>query len=404
MSNKPIQYKLIYNRKNQLNSKGEGIIQIEAYKDAKRVYFSTGVHVKPEHWDSKKDRIIKRNDSHQLNNRLIKLIEDYKDLEYAQMRDNPSFGVQELKKALQQSDNEYYIEFALSYLDKEKNLTKSTYTKYLNSINTFKEYVKGDVKFSELNFNLVDGFRLYLIEKGVGVNTQKLYFRHLGKYAKTAVSYGYLPYTSNPFPNIIIKGEKAIRYALDEAEIKKLEKLKFKKAEKHLEVIRDMFLFTCYTGLRFSDVSRLGAEHIFTASDGLELRMKAEKSSKPIDLPLYLLHPVEGGRSKPEQILEKYWREDDKPFFLSLKPQQSKAANNQYANRELKVIQEMAGVRTKLTNHVGRHTFATFLIWRLPLPIVQELLQHSKIDTTMAYIHVGSGKVKQHLKKITDWI
>lgn len=403
MSAKPIQYKLVYNRKNQLNSKGEGILQIEAYKDGKRVYFSTGIYLKPEHWDSAKERVVKLNDSHKLNNRLVQIIEGYKSIELDQNRTNTSFSVQDLKKALEKPDNLSFITFALEYLDKEKNLSKATITKYQNSINSFKEYGRGDVKFSELSYTLVDGFRLHLVEQGISPNTQKIYFKHLAKYARLAISHELLDYSKNPFPEVKIKGERTEREALNETEISKLEKLKFTKEKKHLEIIRDMFLFTCYTGLRFSDVSRMGDEHIHETKDGLELRMKAEKGNKPINLPLHLLHPVQGKQSKPEQLITKYQRDDNKPFFMSLKPQQSKAANNQYTNRELKEIQSLAGVKTKLTNHVGRHTFATFLVWRLPLPIVKELLQHSKIETTMVYVHVGNDKVKEQLKKISDW-
>lgn len=403
MSSRPIQYKLVYNRKNRLNKNGEALIQIEAYKDGERVYFSTGIYVTPEQWDAAKERVVKHRDNHKLNNRLIQVIEGYKAIELDQNRTNTSFTPQDLKKTVEKPDNLSFIDFALDYLSKEKNLSKGTYTKYLNSINGLKEYCNGDVKFSELNYALADGFRLHLVEKGIGANTQKIYFRHLAKYARLAISHELLDYNKNPFPQVKIKSEKPIRYALDETEIAKIENLKFTAKEKHLEIIRDMFLFSCYTGLRFSDVSRMAPEHIHETKEGLELRMKAEKNSKAIDLPLYLLHTVTGKPSKPEQLIHKYTRDNNLPYFLSLKPQQSKAANNQYTNRELKEIQRKAKVKTKLTNHVGRHTFATFLVWRLPLPIVQQLLQHSKIETTMVYIHVGSDKVKEHLRKIIDW-
>jgi site-specific recombinase XerD len=224
-------------------------------------------------------------------------------------------------------------------------------------------------------------------------------------YAKMAVRHGFLDYTKNPFVDLKIVGQKTSRNNLSEHDLKKLEKLKFKATEKHLELIRDLFLFQCYTGLRFSDASRLNYSHVYTGSDGYEIRMISEKEKKTINLPLRLLFPLgEKTLSRPELLIKKYWRTDDKPFFLAHNSKNSKAANNQYTNRELKEIQAKAKLQTPLTNHVGRHTFATFLIWRVPLPIVQELLQHSKVETTMLYVHVGSEAVKQHLKKVIDWV
>lgn len=403
MSGKPIQYTPVYNRKGQLNAKGEGLIQIEAYKDAKRVYFSTGIYIRPECWDKAKERVIKHQNSHSYNNRITQLIEGYKTIE-DNNRTNPGFSVTELKRAVEKTDSTSFTGFALGYLAKEKNLSLATKSKYLNSITTFKAFAKGDVLFSDLDKKLIDEFRLHLVELGISPNTQKIYFKHLGKYAKQAVDYGYLEYTKNPFPALKITGEKTTRFALDESELKKLEKHKFSPEQKHLQLIRDLFLMACYTGLRFGDISRLSAAHIHQAADGMEIRMISEKEKKQVNLPLRYLFPVPGKLlSKPEQLIKKYWRDDKKPFFLALKTQ-GKAANNQYTNRVLKDIQEMTGIQTKLTNHVGRHTFATFLIWRVPVPVVQELLQHSKIDTTMIYIHVGTDKVKEHLKKINDWV
>lgn len=198
--------------------------------------------------------------------------------------------------------------------------------------------------------------------------------------------------------------------------------MEFTKEQTHVEIVRDLFLLQCYTGLRFGDASRLSREHIFETTDGLEIRMISEKENKVVNLPLRYLFKdktqdtattkdsndlpgeITIKESRPERLLRKYWRDDNTPFFLSLKHQQDSSANNQYVNRVLKDIQTMAGVQTTLTNHVGRHTFATFLVWLVPLPVVQELLQHSKVETTMIYIHVGTDKVKEQLRKITDWL
>jgi site-specific recombinase XerD len=305
---------------------------------------------------------------------------------------------------LENSKNTSFITFALAQLDKEKNLTPATLRKYKKAINTFKEFAKKDTTFAQLNHKLLEDFNYYLIDKKLIKNTRKNYVKTLSKYAAQAVRYGLLEYNKNPFPDMKITKEPTYRQNLEDSDIRSLENLTFAPEQNHIEIVRDLFLLQCYTGLRFGDAARLCKDHIFETPDGLEIRMISEKERKAVNLPLgYLFREKDGQESRPERIIKKYWRTDKKPFFLALNAQQETGANNQYVNRVLKEIQGMAGIKTKLTNHVGRHTFATRLVWLVPLPIVQELLQHSKVETTMIYIHVGTDKVKEHLKKITEW-
>lgn len=404
MSKKTIQYTAVFNRKKKLNKEGKGLIQIEAYKDGSRVYFSTGIYIKPASWSNDKCQVYKQKDSVALNDRITHFIERCKDIEQSKYRSNPDFSVYDLKQALGNNLNDSFISFALGQLEKEKNLTPPTRIKYTKAISTFKKFAKGDVTFAQLSNRLIDDFDYYLIKEGLIANSRKNYFKTLAKYARLAVRYSLLDYNKNPFPDKKITKEKTTRNSLNDVELKKLEKLKFTKDQKHLEIIRDLFLLQCYTGLRFSDASRLCKEHIQVTGEGLEINMISEKENKAVNLPLSYLFKDGKKESKPERLVKKYWRTDNKPFFLSLNAQQSNSANNQYVNRQLKEVQAKAGIQTVLTNHVGRHTFATLMVWRVPLPVVQELLQHSKVETTMIYIHVGSDKVKEHLKKITDWM
>jgi site-specific recombinase XerD len=404
MSKRAIQYTAVYNRKNKTNDEGKALVQIEAYKDAARVYFGTGIYIKPANWDANKCQVQKLKNSVELNNRITELVERYKDIEFNRNRGNPDFSVWDLKQALENNHNDSFIAFARAQLCKEKNLSEGTKIKYTKAINTFAEFAKGDVTFAQLNNRLIDDFDFYLISEKLIANTRKNYFKTLTKYSRLAVRYGMLDYNKNPFLDKKITKEKTTRHSLNDVELKKLENLKFTAEQQHLELVRDLFLLQCYTGLRFSDAARLGREHIFETSEGMEIRMMSQKENKPVNLPLRYLFKDRKKMSRPERLIKKYWQQEKKPFFLSLKSQTDDKANNQYVNRQLKDIQGMAGVQTVLTNHVGRHTFATYLVNRVPLPVVQELLQHSKVETTMIYIHVGTDKVKEHLKKITDWI
>lgn len=76
---------------------------------------------------------------------------------------------------------------------------------------------------------------------------------------------------------------------------------------------------------------------------------------------------------------------------------------NQCANRLLKQIAKLIHSRKNITMHTARHTFATQLVNKVPVPVLQHLLQHSDIKTTMRYVHESNAMVKNELKKIVDW-
>ena len=76
--------------------------------------------------------------------------------------------------------------------------------------------------------------------------------------------------------------------------------------------------------------------------------------------------------------------------------------SNQYFNRTLKEVAARAGIQKKVTSHVARHTFATHLASKVPLHILKSILQHSKIETTMIYLHLSNKLVNDALDSV-DW-
>lgn len=130
------------------------------------------------------------------------------------------------------------------------------------------------------------------------------------------------------------------------------------------------FLFSCYTGLRFSDVVALEPAHV---RDG-RIRMTAHKNR--VKCPTELDIPL---TSMAAQLL--------KPGFPVL------ALTDQHVNRVLKQVAAMAGIQKKLTFHVARHTFATlFLESGGAVEVLRELLGHSSLSITMIYVHVAGER------------
>ena len=138
----------------------------------------------------------------------------------------------------------------------------------------------------------------------------------------------------------------------------------FGKQKSNYRMNLDMFLFACFSGVRFSDLTNLSWDHV--KEDCIVFKM--EKTSKLITIPLL---PV------AKNILDKYRGQDKlcKTVFDNL--------TNQYVNRELKNIMTAAGIHKKITFHCARHTFACTLIEsKTPMIYLKDLLGHSSISTT----------------------
>src|SRR4026207_2555958 len=95
MSSKAITYKLIHNRKDQLNDEMEALVQVQAYKDRQHTYISTGIYLKAENWNGVKEQIVKHPDGIaegiRLTARIEEIIKSLKDIEHHGSFNNPSF-------------------------------------------------------------------------------------------------------------------------------------------------------------------------------------------------------------------------------------------------------------------------------------------------------------------------
>jgi integrase len=156
-----------------------------------------------------------------------------------------------------------------------------------------------------------------------------------------------------------------------------------------MELVRDMFLFSTYTGLRYSDVHVLTKKSFQNTPEGLELVITAIKTKKPFRLPLSNLFD-----GKPQEIANKYLNSDKNRLFYGI--------TNPKANKLIKELAKLAKINKYLTFHSSRHTFATHMVHKVGLLYAQSLLQHGDIKTTSGYLHVDQVEMFEQLKN-TDW-
>lgn len=250
-----------------------------------------------------------------------------------------------------------------------------------------------DVPFNAITYDFISRFVNYLRSKNMAVNTVHKHHKNIKKFVDIAIKKGLIE-TANPCRDIKVKSEEKPRKVLSVSQREAIELLTFNENDTKLVQVRDMFLFACYTGLRISDACGLRPEHVKQTEQGFKLDFYSQKTKKRAELPLYNLFPVQGAQTLPEQLLSKYLT-GNRPFVFS-------KLSEQYINRHLKVIAQLANIPFNLTFHIGRETFATFLAQRMPVATLRPLLQHSDIKTTMRYVHIQEQMINESLTKV-DW-
>lgn len=386
----------VFNRKNKLNKHGKAPIEIRIYQNRERIFHSTGIKISPSHWDEKKQEINKRHPEADLLNFQIKdTISKYETIQVGHRVKSKTFSIHTLNQLSDTSYNGSFIDFVKEEVRKDGTLSASTKLSHNNTLNKLLEFVKKtDVKFDEITYTFVDNFLNSLRRENLAINTIHKQHKNLKKYIEVAIKKGFYDGT-NPCKEIKVKTEQKKRDVLTLEEIQRLSDLDLSKYDEKIGIVRDMFLFSCYTGLRISDATNLKTEYIKKSKDGYELDFVTIKVNKRAELPLYGLFKKDSEKqSSPEKILVKYYNKKNEFVFPRL--------TEPFINRHLKVISPLAKIPISITFHTARHSFGTYMASKIPLPQLMYLMQHSDIKTTMMYVNMNQELVKQGLLKV-DW-
>jgi site-specific recombinase XerD len=381
-----IQFTLIYNLKNKLLKNGTALLQIRAYQNPNRKYISTEIYLKPSQWSKRFSKVIDHPNANEYNAELSRQISELENYTFDWIRKHGSITLDQLNHYLKCDDSASFTEFWIYELEHDRKLQKETKKKHRTALNYWLKFRK-DVKFSELTHRLVRDFDTFLYEHNLHINSVYTHHKQVKKYINLAIRNDLLEMNKNPYLKFKPKTAETERIVLSEEEVIRLEALVFRTEEFYLELVRDMFLFSCYTGLRFSDMCSLTYEDINHDKEGMVLNIVTKKSNKQLLLPLYKLH-----KRKPETIIQKYRNEvlyEEGLIFHKY--------TNQYFNRTLKSIASRAEIKKSVTSHVARHTFATHMASKVPIHILKAILQHSNIETTMIYLHLSNKLVNDAL-------
>lgn len=378
-----IKYRLVYNRKKQLNKQGTALVQVEALLNQRKVYFRTNLYLKPEHWNSRNAQVDNHPQAHDLNSMLFEFVLHLQAIELSLWKRGIPVTLSLLKDAIKKDKpvNVTFPVFAKIYVQ-ESDRKRSTKENLMTTITVLQEFRPG-LDFKDITYTFLKEFEVHLKEKGNSVNTIAKHLRQLRTLVNEAINQGYIPSDAYPFRKYKIKQEKGRKEFLTPDELKRLENLDVDKKLRH---VLDVFLFCCYTGLRYSDFCQLTPENIIRVNGKRWLYFKSVKTDVEIRLPLHLL--FEG---KALAVLERY---DIVTDFAKIGP-------NSEANKYLAQLAAFARIRKHITYHTARHTCATLLVHQgVPITTVQKLLGHASVRTTEVYSEVLSNTIIRDLKAV----
>ena len=393
-------YYFIYTFKS--NAKGEAPIYCKVSVNGKHKRFSTGISILPKLRDATKQKVRGKNlIAEDINSTLYLQTEHIQTIAKKLQENNPNgFSIDDLYFNLKQGipDEQTFLKLMKERLDKMKELigkeyAKDTYRKFKDVYNHTTNFIKykynmNDIPLKRLDYQFISAFQQYLLtERHQVPNSVNKTLQKVIETAKYAVKCGLLE--KNPFMAYerLRVGSKSITFLTDD-EIERLENYHF--SQQRLEHVKDLYLFSVYSGLAYTEASLLCRKHIVKGLDGeLWINMVRQKTNNSMQIPL--LPPA-------LKIIEKYSNKNQ-PIDKTILPMIS----NQRINSYLKEIAEILGINKRLTHHTARKTYASTILLNndVPIEIVSKLLGHSSIRVTeAAYTQVMNKNISKHMKRL----
>lgn len=385
----------------------ETLIYLFFHYDGNRLKYSTGETIEPKYWNEEDQRAKKSlTGSSELNGLLDRVEEEAKKIHresktYNRPLTNEYFR-EKLDKEFSPKGNspKSFFEFYSEYIEVQRTTkTHRTIQKYrtlLNHLNQFQERKKYTVSFDKIDIRFYEQFTaFYLNDMGLVNNSVAKYIKTLKSFLNWATERGIN--TNLSFKKFKAKEKDADIIYLTEKELFRLYELDLSK-NPALEKVRDTFCFGCFTGLRYSDITRVNKENV---KEG-EIFFISEKTTEMINVPLNMYS---------KKILEKY------DYSLPV-------ISNQRTNEHLKKLGKYAEIDEPVTltkfrgaeeiqfkkpkyefigTHTARRTFVTLSLEKGMRPeTVMNITGHKEYNTFKKYIKITSKVKSAEMKRVWD--
>ena len=368
--------------------------------DGKRAELSTKRFINRDNWDSKANKAKGfKSEVKQLNQfleSLRTLMNDYH-TEMVKMGEevtahslkNKFLGISEDRRMLIEVFE--YHNHQLKELE-GTNYASATIKRYTTTLDHIKaflvfKYKINDIPLNRLKYSFITDLEHYFkVTRKCNHNTTIKYIKNFRKVINLAIKNEWL--SKDPFAKFQAKIVEVKREYLLKDELQNIEDLNL--TFPRLDIVRDIFVFSCYSGLAYVDVANLTKDNIRLGIDGdLWIITERTKTKSQSNIPLL---------PKAHELIKKYSRYPNKKTEDHIFP----IFTNQRMNAYLKEIADLASVDKNLTFHIARHTFATTVTLANGVPIesISSMLGHKSIRTTQIYSKVINAKISEDMDKL----
>jgi len=393
---------LFYLVKSKQNEKGEAPIYARITVDGIRSELSINRVIDVTRWDSSAGKVKgTKEDARSINEHIDTIRTKLNDHQNTLIKNNKlvtasavknSFlGITEKKSTIIELFNYHNKQMAEKVDIDYSNSTVIRYTTTLSHVTDFIKlnYNTSDMYLTELNYKFITEFEHYLkTVRKCNHNSTIKYIRNMRKVVNIALANEWLE--KDPFLKFKGSIEEVERDFLSTEELQAIEAKEF--TISRLDEVRDMFVFSCYTGLAYADIAKLTLNEIEIGIDKQKwIYTHREKTESKSNIPLL---------PKALEIIDKYKKHPECVISGKLLPVRS----NQKMNAYLKEIATLCGISKNLTFHSARHTFATTVTLTNGVPIesVSSMLGHKNIRTTQIYAKVVEKKVSEDMKNLKN--
>ncbi len=392
-------YLSLYIKRQALLHNGQAPIMVRISFRGHRAHLSTRMSVAPQYWDVTHHRVSDRSADAMLLNGALAAICRRIERCYFEQRSDERLTAESIKQSFLRTERQPVGLLAcvarhLEQIELHLGLdcSSSTYYRYRSVEKHLRRFVesqygRSDLPLRHLDERFVVAFHGFLVrEVHCHKNTAWVYLSALKHILSRARSRG--SEVDDLFSNYKLRNEYVERNYLTLDELRRLIKLDNLVAP--LQLVRDGFLFSCFTGLSFIDVKLLRMKHIRYVGDDVWIETTRTKTGCRVQVRLFEL---------PQTILARHIPVDaEYPIFA--------LPSNSWSNTRLGQLMQLAGIEKHITFHSARHTFATTLTLAQGMPIetISKLLGHSNIRTTQIYASVTRHQLDDQMKKLSKRI
>ncbi len=267
---------------------------------------------------------------------------------------------------------------------KKETYTAGTVANHKATLAVLSRFKPG-MSFSDIDFRLLCDLERFLKSEGYTVNTVAKFMKIFRRFVNLAIDEGLM--TAYPFRKYHIKTEHVQKQSLTERELRRIEnRVKAEPLTEEERHVADGFLFSVYSGLRYSDIRQLTKQHIKTVSKSKWLVMRMRKTDREVRVPISKIF-----YGKASTLVQTVKTTTGKLFRLPC---------NARTNIVLRRVLRKIGIRKHISFHCARHTCATLLLGKgVSLSVIQHILGHQSVKTTQVYSAVKDSTINKEIRR-----